>query len=388
MRKRRSTRWWFYILVPVVSGILTVSFIELALVLLFPVPFSIESNMYFSPNEFTGYMLEPDSIGYFQNKIIAQTNAYGHRDEMVSLTKPKDVFRILVLGDSFTVGSNVTQEETYAEVLEKLLNQYSSSHVEVINSGVGGWDPFQYAQYYEHYAWKFSPDMILIGFFVGNDAYSQIKDVAHTPTAILGRRVSREATAKPFIHLKVFLYNNFNIARLVYNTGPIKRNFKRRSCSDFTSQYLSIQRNRLSNHFRRTRRREQLAQNGVYQIQRIMKIAERESIALGVILIPDENQINLDLQASIITEVERGQYDFDMPQSMLRDMFTGLNIPVIDLLPYFRADSRCLYMNDTHWTPTGHALASEVIFKNIVSGNRWPGLSIAPGNEAKKNTPG
>ena len=58
------------------------------------------------------------------------------------LTKPPGVFRILVLGDSFTVGANVRQEEAYPKVLEKRLQSVYGPRIQVVNAGVGGWDPF------------------------------------------------------------------------------------------------------------------------------------------------------------------------------------------------------------------------------------------------------
>ena len=362
-------------MIPMVSAILTLVIIELGFVIFHPIPFSIEKNMYFEPDPFTGYRLKPNSTGYFQQRIPARVNKNGHRDELVSVEKPDGVFRILVLGDSFTVGANVVQDNTYAEVLETLLTRSNTSTVEVINTGVGGWQPFQYAQYYEHYGWKFSPDLILVGFFVGNDTYDKMTGVHQSPTAILGRRMSREAALDRFIHLKVFMYNHFNFARLILNKGPILMDMTRRHCSDFSDQYLDIQRRRLRSHLRRTSALEGYARNNIDQIQRIKKLAEQDSIPLVVVLIPDENQINRNLQQVLLTDEERSRYDFDMPQSMLKNMFSYTAIPVVDLLPHFSEDSRCLYMNDTHWTAEGHALAAAVIYENITKEKIWPNLT-------------
>ena len=38
-----------------------------------------------------------------------------------------------------------------------------------------------------------SPDLILIGFFVGNDTFDPNTDAGRLPTAIEGRRISRNA---------------------------------------------------------------------------------------------------------------------------------------------------------------------------------------------------
>jgi hypothetical protein len=358
-----------------VSVILTVVIIEVGFNIFHPIPFSIENNMYFEADPFTGYRLRPNSIGYFQQAIPARVNENGHRDDAVLTERTEGVSRILVLGDSFTVGANVAEHQSYVAVLENLLNRSNTSRVEVINAGVGGWEPFQYAQYYEHYGWKFSPDLILIGFFVGNDTYNQLTDASQLLTAILGRRISRKAKSDRFIRLKVFMYKHSNIARLILNKGPTHEDIRRRNCSDFSDQYLDIQRNRLHSHLKRTKSLEDLVRNSIEQIKRIKKLAERDSIPLGAVLIPDENQINRNLQQALLTGEERSRLDFDMPQLMLKEMFTGAAIPVIDLLPYFLQDSRCLYMNDTHWTAEGHELAAAVIYENITNEKILPNIT-------------
>ena len=61
----------------------------------------------------------------------------------------------------------------------------------------------------------FEPDAILIGFFVGNDTYDPINRVEQLPTAVRGRRVTREAASGKFIQFKIFRYEQSHIARLV-----------------------------------------------------------------------------------------------------------------------------------------------------------------------------
>lgn len=354
------------ILAPLFSVILTLVAIEVLLALFRPVPFSIERNMYYEPDPYTGFHLKPYGVGYFQNQIPAIANSQGHRDDEVSLDKPDDVFRILVLGDSFTVGANVRQDEAYPQVLERLLNENSHDlRYEVVNTAVGGWEPFQYAQYYEHYARQFQPDLILIGFFVGNDAYNQLNKVEQLSTAVFGRRVSRNAAENESTPLRVFLLEHSNLARLLMQKTPHALVFTRQQCDEFTEDYLTVQRDRLPNHLKRDAQQEALVANSVQQIDRIRQLAAPDNIPVVIAILPDENQINPALQARLIPPDQRDRYDFAMPQSLLVERFSSLGLSTIDLLPVFLADPRCLYMNDTHWTPEGHALAAQTIAKGL-----------------------
>src|SRR5438105_1128358 len=131
---RRQT--FFKILVPLVASGLTLVALELGMALFHPIPFSIESNMYFDADPYTGFRLKPGGVGQFQMGIPAVANSHGHRDVEVAAKKPPGVFRILVLGDSFTVGANVRQEEAYPKVLERRLRSVYGSRIQVVNSGV------------------------------------------------------------------------------------------------------------------------------------------------------------------------------------------------------------------------------------------------------------
>jgi len=298
----------FYFLTPFLSIFLTLVAIELFLVFFYPIPFSIGGNIYFASDPYTGYRLKPNSLSYFRNDMPLAVNSKGHRDNEISFEKGDDTFRILVLGDSFTMGYKVLQEEAYPQILESLLNRQSNITYEVVNAGVGGWEPFQYAQYYFYYGKKLNPDLILIGFFVGNDTYNQYTEVSHTRRVVNERLFDRKKAESKFIKLKVFFYEKLHLARLILNknimaTSGNKWNFARNDCDNFTKGYISHQRKRVNDHL--NRRRKHLynrAKNSIYQISRIKKDADYSSIPLVVALIPAERQINPALQKMIVDE--------------------------------------------------------------------------------------
>lgn len=359
-RPGRRTRL-FQILVPLMAFALTLAAIELGLRAFHPVPYSIETSMYFESDPHTGFRLKPKQSSHYRMGIPATTNSHGHRDAEMPLAKPPGVFRILVLGDSFTIGSNVRQEEAYPKVLERGLRTKYGPHIQVVNAGVGGWDPFQYAQYFEHHGRRFEPDLILVGFFVGNDTFDPNTDAGRLPTAIEGRRVGRNAW---LARVRVFLYNRSNLARLLLSQAPVDpRTFIRRRCDEFTDQHLAIQRARMPIHRRDSSGQRDRARNAVSQIGRIRDMAGGKPVVVA--LLPDENQVNRALRSRILSADEIPGYDFGMPQSMLTDMFGEMDLKVIDLLPAFLADPRCLYMNDAHWTPQGQELAASAILERL-----------------------
>ncbi len=95
-------------------------------------------------------------------------NSRGLRDRERDLAKPEGMFRILVLGDSFTWGYGVSDEEIFTGRLEAGLRS-NGRDVEVLNAGVSGWGTDQELLYLESEGLRYSPDLVVLAFFLYND---------------------------------------------------------------------------------------------------------------------------------------------------------------------------------------------------------------------------
>jgi lysophospholipase L1-like esterase len=98
-------------------------------------------------------------------------NSHGLRDREYSEAKPAGVYRIMMLGDSTTLGWGVRQEDTAAKFLERKLNANPPpgyNKVEVLNAGVGNYDTVQEVTYYETRGRAFHPDLVILVFFIND----------------------------------------------------------------------------------------------------------------------------------------------------------------------------------------------------------------------------
>jgi hypothetical protein len=107
-------------------------------------------------------------------RVNIRTNSRGIRsDREIPYAKPPGVYRILGLGDSFALGYEVDVEDTYLFQLEKKLNERQAGRVEVINLAVSGFGTAEELITLKAEGFKYSPDLVLLGYFV-NDVENNI----------------------------------------------------------------------------------------------------------------------------------------------------------------------------------------------------------------------
>ena len=94
------------------------------------------------------------------NQKILNTNSKGLRGKRdFSYTKNKETLRILILGDSFTFGDEVSDDETYSHYLQEMLPRS-----EIINMGVHGYGHDQMLILLKEEGIKYKPDIVILGF--------------------------------------------------------------------------------------------------------------------------------------------------------------------------------------------------------------------------------
>ena len=96
------------------------------------------------------------------------TNSKGLRDREFSYEKPPGRLRIMMLGDSFTVGWGAKFDETFPKRIERM---YANRGIQAdaINTGVGNYNTIQEVEYYLTEGYKYNPDIVVLN-FTFNDA--------------------------------------------------------------------------------------------------------------------------------------------------------------------------------------------------------------------------
>jgi hypothetical protein len=107
-----------------------------------------------------GWMPKPNvkDLKVFDNKIL-NTNSKSLRGKREFSYGRDGRLRILILGDSFTFGDEVSDDETYSSYLQEML-----PNAEVINMGVHGYGHDQMLILLKEEGIKYAPDIVIVGF--------------------------------------------------------------------------------------------------------------------------------------------------------------------------------------------------------------------------------
>lgn len=114
-----------------------------------------------------GWSLRPDHRFVNRSKsnefrAEIETDAHGLRDDYHGGTeKPAGTFRVLCLGDSFTLGFTSSREDLFVDLLEHWW-QAEGRQVEVVNAGVQAYSTDQQLAWLEAHGAKWAPDLVLM----------------------------------------------------------------------------------------------------------------------------------------------------------------------------------------------------------------------------------
>ena len=140
-------------------------------------------------------------------------NSLGFRDYEFS-AKKNNKFRIIVLGDSITVGHALRLEETYCKQLEELLNKGEvTKRYEVINGGVPGYTSFQGARYFKIISKKFNPDLVIVYYGTNDGDFARCTDNDLSPFKLTRLLIARN------IYLRLRSLQFF--LKKIYNRGGL-----------------------------------------------------------------------------------------------------------------------------------------------------------------------
>lgn len=281
----------------------------------------------------------------------------------ISEMKPAGTFRILGVSDSFgTVGG----KENYHYMLEGILRRNASPRIEMVNISLPAYEPLHQLDILR-FGMTYTPDLVLHGFFVGND-FSFPEDDIYT---YRGAWTKRRANVSPYMP-----HNFLSRSWIVDAVERVRENWQRKreqkdgvtkSLGTYSMErFLQIQYGRMIGWGRHTKKDAERRSRIFPVLDAIRSKVERSGSRYVIVIHPDQTQVDERLREEIVErfDVDEAEFDYKLPQKLLRSYCTENGIPCLDLLPSFRAKGRNgdLYLlRDTHYNEAGNRLAAIAI---------------------------
>jgi len=123
----------------------------------------------------------------FGNKVL-NANAKGIRGNVeYRYDKSPEKIRILILGDSFTFGDQVSDNETYPFYLQQML-----PNTEIINFGIPGYGYDQMLIYFQEEGLLYKPDIVILGFVTADISRNMLtfRDYAKPKFNVVNGRIA------------------------------------------------------------------------------------------------------------------------------------------------------------------------------------------------------
>ncbi len=302
------------------------------------------------PSRETGYKFAP----HLNQRMIStyydvafKTNSLGLRDQEVG---PKQGERILILGDSYTCGYGVEQNETFPDLLEQKLG------VEVINGGVGGWELIHQLHYARAHLAELKPDLVVLALFTGNDLIGNL-DWESRPGNELVSRVAPFPTSKPREPKLKLLFDIYRFKQRV-RRGQVKKS------QDWEPPPPAMR------IFQRQMESEvEQAYRQAATILPELKAEVEKSGARFVVVFFSERQVVDSQAAERWKESYPGfdqKYDLLKPERFLEDLCQREQIPYLNLNLALRAlgperVASLYFRQESHFNREGHRFVAETI---------------------------
>jgi hypothetical protein len=259
---------------------------------------------------------------------------------------------VLVLGDSFTFGAQVHEEETFVSKLEAYLERGAARmgldgrRIETINAGVDGWSTINALAWLKTEGDRYAPDLVVLMFYTGNDPGENF-DRMKAFRRIAGP--SEPASGLPAPELRRWLAQQSALYAVV-ESGVLAKLRPAAPPDDLPdASLLDVRRSTDSD------RKERGWELSGTLLRQIREYCDERNVEFLVVGIPTvEHVVNAD-----------------RPPTPIRAIGTGAGAQVVDLLETFRAapagsSSPLYYPKDKHWTALGHDLAADHVAGELI----------------------
>jgi len=353
------------------------------------VPQNVDSKMNINASDpVIGFTYKPNALTYEKGReynSLYQINSLGLRDREYGL-KQEGIFRVLLLGDSFSVSHGLPIEDSLSRQIERALQDVAngdgmSVKIEVINAAAGGYSPYNYWKGYIRWAPLFHPDVVIVGLspddydssnaglnylIEDGETLAMFRD-GHAPKEAGGNHIRSlrkwlSWNSEFYILLRNFFYYNDLVGRvsLWFSAKNKNRIFQ-------LQQFVVPQPENMTKAW---------ATSFSY-LDKLHKATISDKVPLIMIPIPLKEEIDASVykRSLAASGLNMGQTDINQPLNEITNYCNARHIPLFDPRPAIKArhlEVPCYFVYDGHWVAEGIRVATASVAQ------QWRDMRLPP----------
>jgi hypothetical protein len=322
------------------------------------------------PDQVVHHRLVPDSYAEFQQRdfsYLQRVNKHGLRGQEFATEKAPGTYRVVMLGDSFTMGKGVEDDQTFSVLVERFVNEKKGPRcktMEVLNGGVDSYAPILSFLQLKRDLQPLHPDLVVLNL----DVSDLVQEAAYRTQAVRGPDgevvgVPQHAQSEsPVERIRVWTERHMFFTRVLLLYANKALGYRELTVRDVvTRANVETVAHTLTGDVDRTKQ-----WHDIFESLANMKAYCREhGIEFLLTVYPWAHEIS-------DTEWVPGRYAF-MPHDAkashsrmrtIQELAAANEMPLLDVTPTFqgyRGTEPLYFKYDMHWTTTGHQVMAQAL---------------------------
>lgn len=339
--------------------------------------FTRETTLKFYDNPVFGSAFIPNQKGLFVTETKeysskVEINSQGWPDIEHSFEKPKGVYRILILGDSFVENFQVHFEKRFFRQLQdKLGNKF-----EIIAIGRGNTGTAQQYLMLKEYGLKYKPDLVIQLFLTANDVKNNSPILQNDPYLPYfeideGNNLKKipqiKRSDRTLSSLKEML-KKFEITKIILS---LRQKYLEQRAISLSGGYPVDYHIYDSNYSNEYQKAWDITKRLILETKKITEGSQAKYI---LVTLANNEQVNSKVREEIFKKypnLKNTNPDFEKPDGIIKEFSENEKITYWPMLSYFQdyvknnPNSTTHYFYDGHWNETGTNLAADFLFNNL-----------------------
>ena len=297
-------------------------------------------------------------LRYNNYNYTLKTNSLGFTSPEIDLRKEDpQIFRVLILGDAFSMPEGMDYSSSYPYLLEsELKKKLENRVVQVINGGVTGYGPNEMLAQLKFYIDTIKPDLIINELFINEfeevnlNALSRLKNIGFLTEE--STRLKLFGYSQLMLNYRLWLRDILGYEDKQYNYNKSLLYLYEKSSELYSDTVI----NKLDNY-----------------LDEIKSLSDSKGAKLWLVYVPGQIEVSpsefISYYPDHVNLADSNRFDFNASHKIINSLCNKHSIYLLDSKEILKNyPTQPVYFEDSwHWNPTGHLIIAKMLAKEIES---------------------